>query len=117
MDSYRKAYDYFCGDSGEPLICMCLSWLIDPVNREILPPTSHFNTFADDFDIVGSVEDEGGFVNAWRVFGADADKDPAEWPERTSLQRAFKKHKLSDGKFGYGIGFLIFDGEKIVNKK
>lgn len=115
LASYRAAYEFFREElNGGPLICTCHSWLLYPAYGEFLNPASNFVSFQKDFDIIGQEDYE--FEDAWRLYGADYQKPVPELPERTSMQRAFKKYLLSGGQTGAGMGILIFDGEKIVNR-
>lgn len=114
LASYRLAYDFFREErKGGPLVCQCGSWLLYPPYREILSPASNIVSFQGDFDIAFSQEEEK-FHDAWRVFGADYEKPAAELPEKTSMQRAFKRWLLEGKKTGEGFGVLVFDGERIV---
>lgn len=115
LASYKKAYEFFKDElGGGPLVCVCHSWLLYPEYGKILSPTSNIVDFQRDFDLV-RVDTADEFDDAWRLFGREHQKPTAELPERTSMQRAFKQHLLSGGKAGYGVGILIFDGEKIIN--
>lgn len=113
LDSYRMAYKFFQDQlAGGPLVCVCHSWLLYPEYKNVLPESSNIVSFMGDFHIVE--EDHGSFDDRWRVFGADADKAPADLPEDTSMRRAFKKHLLAGGKTGAALGILVFDGEKLL---
>ncbi len=115
LDSYRKAYEFFKDEfKGEPMICICHSWLLYPEYKKILPQQSNIVSFMGDFDVFASHEQES-FSDGWRVFAGDCDKSVEDLPEKTSLQRAFKKHLIEGGSVGCGYGVLIFDGEKIIN--
>lgn len=115
MDSYKRAYEYFKDElDGKPIVFACHSWLLYPEYGKILKQGSNIASFQKDFDIVEF--ESGEFEDAWRLYGADHDKPTAELPERTSMQRAFKKHLLAGGTTGEGKGVIIFDGEKILNK-
>ena len=114
LASYKLAYDFFREErKGGPLVCQCGSWLLYPPYREILSPASNIVSFQGDFDIAFSQEEEK-FHDAWRVFGADYEKPAAELPEKTSMQRAFKRWLLEGKKTGEGFGVLVLDGERIV---
>ncbi len=116
LDSYRKAYEIFKAELGDkPLICVCDSWLLYPEYRDILPDGSNIRSFMDDFDLV-TRHDSDSFDDAWRVFGSEHQKAPQDLPEKTSLQRVFKKQLIDGGKVGTGQGVMIFDGEKIINR-
>ena len=67
----------------------------------------------DDFEMV-EWEEEEGFHNGWRVFGKDSDLPLEQLPEKTSLQKAYKKWLVDGNKAGHGYGIIVFDGEKIV---
>ncbi len=108
MDSYRRAFHFFSHD-GQPIVCICDSWLLYGAHAE----QSNIRSFMEDFDIIESRDHEKP-QGSWRVFGPRAADDPATWPEETGLQRAYKKRVLGGGSTGSGFGILIFDGEKIV---
>ncbi|RKJ42040.1 hypothetical protein D7X94_00750 [Acutalibacter sp. 1XD8-33] len=113
LDSYRQAYAFFRKLRKDgPLVCLCHSWLLYPEYRKALPKTSNILSFMDDFTILEM--DDGGFDDAWRVFGPSAEGPAAELPERTSMQRAFKQYLLSGGKTGAALGLLLFDGERLL---
>ena len=117
LDSYKRAYGFFKEElQGKPLVCVCDSWLLYPRNREILSPTSNIVSFSSDFDVIRWKESEE-FHDAWRVFGGEYQNPPADLPENTSMQRAFKKWLMEGKKTGSGFGVLLFDGEKILNRK
>lgn len=113
MDSYRRAFAFFSHD-GRPLVCVCNTWLFLPAHEEILPPGSGILTFMRQYDVLDAKYDEAR-SDAWRIFGADAEKEPAQWPEDSGLRRAYKRHVLGGGKLGTGFGVMIFDGERIIN--
>ena len=116
LASYKKAYQFFKEElQGGPLVCVCGSWLLYPPYRGILSPTSNVVSFAGDWDILSSQESEE-FHDAWRVFGAASKLSPEQWPEDTSMRRAYKKWILEGHKAGSGFGVLLFDGEKILNQ-
>lgn len=116
LASYKKAYQFFKEElQGGPLVCVCGSWLLYPPYRGILSPTSNVVSFAGDWDILSSQESEE-FHDAWRVFGAASKLPPEQWPEDTSMRRAYKKWILEGHKAGSGFGVLLFDGEKILNR-
>ncbi len=113
LESLKRAHAQLCPDGGL-LTCTCSTWLLYPVYRDFLSPTSNIVSFMDDFDIV-QVNDQDFFHDCHRIFGKPYEGDPAALPENTSLQRAFKQHLMQGGKVGTAFGVLIFDGERIVN--
>lgn len=117
LDSYKRAFEYYGKNKGEYLIITCVSWLLYTGNRDVYPEGSNLLDFMDDFDITESTESENAFPNAWRVFGMDYDGDTSKLPAKTSLQKNYIKWLEKGNKVGSGCGVIIFDGEKIVNKK
>lgn len=113
LDAYKKAYEFFKDGFDGPVIFCCGSWLLYPEHRKFLPENSNILRFMDDFELV-SWKDEENFHNGWRIFGKDSDLPVEQLPERTALQRAYKKWFLDGGKGGSGFGVIVFDGEKIV---
>ena len=113
LESYRMAWEYFCPD-GKPLVCTCGSWLLYDKYEEVFAPNSNIANFRKDFYMLNSKESET-FSNIWRVFGSDHNLSAQELPERTSLQRAFKRYILSGGTHGNGTGVIVFDGKKLLS--
>ncbi len=117
LDALCQAYEFFKDElKGKPLVCQCHSWILYPDYKDLYPAGSNLRSFFDEFDILYA-DDHDEFGDIWRVFGRDKDKPYSELPEKTSLQRAFKSHLLSGGKFGEGFGMFVFDGEKIITSK
>ena len=116
LDSYRQAYDYFREWVGSDVVLLhTSSWLLNPEHRRILPSHSNILRFMDDFEIYASSEKDT-FGNAWRIFGAYAELPASQWPEDTSIRRAFKAHILAGGKSGGGNGFIVMhNGENVTH--
>lgn len=110
-ESYQRACKFFETDW---LVLKCHSWFFNPYHQEFLPANSNILAFINDFDII-DYQEETTFNDAWRIFGLVEGKDVAEWPESTSLQRAYKQHLLAGGSVGTGYAILVFDGEKVIN--
>ncbi len=113
LASYKKAYEFYpeCIKDGI-LVFRCHSWMLYPENQKILSSNSNVVKFASDFRIY-SVDQNEEFP-FWRIYYKDADLDPKDWPENTSMQRGFKHHVLNGGEVGSGAGLLFFDGEKVL---
>lgn len=111
LDSYRKAWEYFCPD-GRPLMCVCGSWLLYDGYDNVFAPGSNIASFRKEFYMLSSKQSEN-FGNIWRVFGSDHQLPVDQLPEKTSLQRAFKTYMQNGGTHGNGTGVIIFDGEKL----
>ena len=117
MKSYKMAYDFYTRETGSKyLVCDCGSWLLLPEYQNVFPEGGSAKDFYRDFDILFSYE-EDEFGDAWRVFGNIYDKKFEDYPEDTRMRRAFKKHLIDGGKNGYGVGILVFDGEKLLTRK
>ena len=115
MESYRMAYEHFCKD-GKPLVCICSSWLLYNEYDDVFALGSNIADFRKEFIMISN-KSEAKFGNAWRVFGKEHKLPPEELPEKTSLQRAFKKHYLENKPFGNGTGVIIFDGKKLLSQQ
>lgn len=118
--SYRDGYDFMMQRYGELfpdgiIPYTCCSWLLHPINKEILPRNLNILKYADDFSIVW-VKHHDTFINGWRIYGADADLPPDQLPRNTSLQSAYTKHLQKGGKTGEAYGVFLFDGKNIVNR-
>lgn len=113
LDSYHKAWEYFCPD-GSPLVCVCGSWLLYNGYEGVFAPGSNIDSFRKEFYMLSSKATDS-FGNAWRVFGADHKLPADQLPERTSLQRAFKRYMLAGGVHGNGTGVIVYDGEKLLS--
>ena len=118
MKSYKMAYDFYSKEHGrtDALVCSCGSWLLYPGYKNAFPEGSNVLDFMEDWDIV-RVRDDEHFGDAWRLFGKNHDKPTAELPEDSSMRRSFKKYFLEGGKPGEGVGYLVFDGEKLLTRK
>ncbi len=116
LDSYKRAYNFFCKE-GELLILVCGSWLLYDKNREVFPQGSNLLDFMDDFDMFSIREGHSPFSQAWRVFGMDYDGDTSKLPRETTLQRNYIKWLDEGNTVGSGAGVILFDGKKIINNK
>ena len=92
---------YFPEYAEAPL--SCFSWLLTPVLKELLPPTSRILRFAARFELKDvNLEDDG---YKFFVFGR-SDIPPEQFAEDTSLRRAIKEYVVSGGKIGDAYGVL-----------
>lgn len=117
MESYKKAFEYYGKTKGEYLLITCVSYLLYEGNREVYPEGSNLLDFMNDFDITENVEPTEPFSNAWRVFNTAYTGDISKLPAKTTLQKNYIKYLEQGKSVGTGKGIIIFDGEKIVNKK
>ena len=115
IDSFRRAYEMFPEHRVNGVLPMfCGSWLLYPEFEEAFSASPNIMAFRDYFTIFGIYPQET-FADSWRVFGTE-ESDIEQLPERTSLQRNFKKLLRTCTTFGNGHGILLFDGEKVIKE-
>ena len=111
--SYDEAFDmareFFRGKTGDaPMAFVCSSWLLYPDNLEFLPEKSNVRRFMLEFDIINSFDAKTGeYPHMWRLFDMDYTGNLDDYPEDTSLRRAFKSRLKSGGKIGEGYGIFF----------
>lgn len=105
IESFKRAKEFYKEEIGEPFACKCSSWLLYPEHEHMLDHSSNIYRFMEMFDCIdyGFEKDDHDIS---RIFGT-LEKRPEYLPEKTSLQRAYKKHLLAGGKTGYGVGVLF----------
>lgn len=115
MDSYKKAYEFFADRRTEDgnLLIHCGSWLLFPKHKEFLDANSNILRFDNDFQLY-EYEEREVFKDAWRIWGHYADLPLEERPADTKLRKALKTWMMDGNNTGYGRGFIVFDGEKII---
>ncbi len=97
-DFFARHYPAF---SDVPYFCH--SWLLAPCLTHLLPASSRICAFQARFDIQRTYPDAESYKQ-W-VF-QNPRLAPAEFSEKTSLQRAIKSYVLAGGKVGEGYGVL-----------
>ena len=109
-DAYSQAAEFFKDmTDGTPIAFVCSSWLLYPEAEKILPPHSNIRGFMADYDIIRSrVDDEGDYHNMWRLFDMDYTGDFNDYPEDSSLRRAYKKFLLDGNRTGGGYGVFFY---------
>ncbi len=112
-DSYRRAREFFFPDAAGPVPIVCSSWLLYPGYEDYIPEHLNLKAFRHDFTILAASDSEE-FGNAWRVFGADADKPIDQLPRDTAQRRLFAEYCAAGKPHGHGQGVFLFDGEKII---
>lgn len=106
--SYAQMRRFFAGEGavfcmqGAPKAVVCGTWLLAPALQPLLPAQSGIRRFASDYALYDVDENDNSFYQ-W-LFGGFAPIE--QLPERTSLQRAAKKHLLKGGKIGSARGVL-----------
>ena len=122
MDSVKRLYDFAKKKDmlkDGKLAISCATWLIYPPMVELLDEDSNIRKFHDIFDmIIVNHREENPYSSLDWVFYKkyDGPESLKTMPEDTKLQRILKKFYLEGGTQGVGMGMIIFDGERIVNK-
>ena len=109
-DAYAQAAEFFREmTDGAPIAFVCSSWLLYPEAEKILPAHSNIRGFMADYDIIRSkVDEEGDYHNMWRLFDMDFTGDFKDYPEDSSLRRAYKKFLLDGNRTGSGYGVFFY---------
>ena len=109
-DAYAQAAEFFRDmTDGAPIAFVCSSWLLYPEAEKILPAHSNIRGFMADYDIIRSkVDEEGDYHNMWRLFDMDFTGDFNDYPEDSSLRRAYKKFLLDGNRTGSGYGVFFY---------
>lgn len=118
--SFKKAYEFFGGAKlkGGILPIYCGSWLLyPPYIEKVYSENSNLKKFSQLFDIVKQVDQGNDFSACWRVFNKEYKGSSKGLPGDNSLRRNMINYIDNYGVFGVGEGIILFDGEKIVNKK
>lgn len=103
--AFYPAHPEVClADGQPPQHIICHSWLLSPTLYTLLKETSGIRRFAEDFELYDSEAESKGCYHF--LFLAKDDTDPADLPEKTSLQRAVKAHLMAGGGIGSGGGLL-----------
>lgn len=95
---------------AEPVPIVCSSYLLYSNFAPLYKEGSNLKKFVSRFTIVAQTDDKAGdYPNMWRLFDMDYTGNIDDYPERTSLHRAFKQY-LKDGKTtGVAIGYFFAD--------
>lgn len=114
LESYSAAADFFKDElCGAPVAFVCSSWLLYSKNYDILPEHSNIRKFMEDYTILRDETDpKGVYKDMWRLFDMDYTGDINDYPEDTSLRRAYKKHLLLGGSTGEGFGVFFYPPKK-----
>ncbi len=104
-ESLKMAKEFYKDEIGEPFACKCSSWLLYPEHEQMLDKSSNIYRFMKMFDCFDYGIEKNNH-DLPRIFGT-CEMRPEYLPEKTSLQRAYKKHLLAGGKTGYGVGVLF----------
>lgn len=81
----------------------CESWLLYERNADFMKKESNILKFASLFDIAYSVNEQSQAIE--RIFGEKREK-AADYPEKTSLQKAAKEYIQNNNTLGLGIATI-----------
>ena len=109
-DAYSQAAEFFKNmTDGAPIAFVCSSWLLYPEAEKILPAHSNIRGFMADYDMIRSKTNaEGEYGDMWRLFDMDFTGDLNDYPEDSSLRRAYKKFLLDGNRTGSGYGVFFY---------
>ena len=100
FSKYFTCFKYRC-------FCICHgTWLLWPALKEILPTGSKILEFQLDFVITKIYNNDQSYL-AWVFKKKEKPNDLSVLSEKTSLQRAFKKHLIAGGTIGWAAGVLV----------
>ncbi|HEV2127238.1 MAG TPA: acyltransferase domain-containing protein [Thermomicrobiales bacterium] len=86
---------------------VCHSWLLDPQLNRCLRPDSNIVRFQERFELADRLTEADRSIVQF-VFGPVPD-DPADLPQRTSLERAVREHLLAGEHWYVRNGWFRFD--------
>ncbi len=117
VTSLKKAFNFFKHVRiGKYMPVILTNWFLYPPFKKLFSPNGNLVKFVNLFDVVESIN-YPNFRIAHRIFDTDDISNPDKLPQKTTLQQNFVKY-IKEGKpCGYGVGFLLFDGERIITKK
>ena len=83
--------------------------------KDILPTTSNLHAFMDDYEVISEKTDpEGERPNAWRLFDMDDTGNVDDYPEDSSLRRAYKQYLKNGGSMGSGYGVFLASDKQFL---
>ncbi|MBQ3083839.1 MAG: DUF5596 domain-containing protein [Clostridia bacterium] len=103
---FARAEEIITKALGEFRLFYCNSWLLDPQLKKILGKETNLTRFADRF-IRFPAKSFGKSVFTYLYLTRN--NDPALLPERTSMQRAVKRHLMAGGHI-YGAKGIVLKG-------
>ena len=107
-NSYKSAHAFFNRHYPDfKYRCLCsVPWLLSPMLKGILPPSSKILEFQSDYAITRMyVDDRSYFIHVFKKKEIPA--DISVLPEDTSLQRAIKKLLMENDTIGKAAGVFV----------
>lgn len=118
ISSFKMLYSFYKDKLKDGILAIkCTSWLIYPPFAQMVKETSNMRKFYEMFDII-DLKIDTRYLNFWSIFGVENSGPDSlkNAPDNTSLRREMKKYLLEGKNVGAGLGVILFDGEKIINK-
>jgi len=117
-DAYSKAANFFADElKGLPTTFVCFSWLLYHENKDILPEYSNIRKFMLRYEhIYTDYDPEGERRDAWRLFDMDYTGNVDDFPEDTSVRRAYKEHMKKGGKTGCSYGAFFYNDCSLLKR-
>lgn len=108
-DAYAQAAEFFANEfKDQRIIFVCHSWLLFPPAERILPSHSNIRGFMADYEIVRFGENkQDEHPDMWRLFDMDFTGKVEDYPEDSSLRRAYKKFLMDGNRTGWGYGLFF----------
>lgn len=107
-DAYNQAREFFKNDIKNEIAFVCHSWLLFTDTLEVFPKHSNTYRFIHEFDVTwNSYDKEGEYNDAWRLFDMDYTGNIEDYPENTSMRRAYKEYLKNGGRTGEGFGIIL----------
>lgn len=109
-DAYAQAAKFFVDQiPNKQVAFVCYSWLLYKATLEVFPKHTNTYRFIHEFDVTLEAHDkEGEYNDAWRLFDMDYTGDINDYPENTSMRRAYKQYLLNGGRTGEGFGIIMY---------
>lgn len=109
-DAYAQAAKFFIDQiPNKQVVFVCHSWLLYKATLEVFPKHTNTYRFIHEFDVTWETHDkEGEYNDAWRLFDMDYTGNIEDYPENTSMRRAYKDYLRNGGKTGEGFGIIMY---------
>lgn len=109
-DAYAQAAKFFADQiPNKQIVFVCHSWLLYKATLEVFPKHANTYRFIHEFDVTWETHDkEGEYNDAWRLFDMDYTGKVEDYPENSSMRRAYKQYLLDGGKTGEGFGIIMY---------
>lgn len=105
-DAFDRAAEFYRKQFADGQVVFVVdSWMVDPDLVKILPE-GNMKDFAQRFTVVYASKSDK-FMDGWRVFGNEWEKEPKDLPRWTKLQRTIADYLRQGGKLGAGYGVMI----------